>query len=112
MARTKAILFLLAALAVAPAYASEGCKLTLKPSTSGSFLNPTLQKVVVTLATSPSTDKPCLLIAGDELLQINDRIIPGSKAKEVMAYWTGLSKDLPRTFKVRRAGAVISVVIK
>jgi len=51
-------------------------------------------------------------LVDDELLQINERIIPGANAKQVMAYWKSLPKSTERIFKVRRAGSVISVVSK
>ena len=110
--RTKILVAVVAALGCASAFAAEGCKLSLKPTTSGFFLNPTLLKVVVVKATTNSSDKPCLLLVDDELLQINERIIPGANAKQVMAYWKSLPKSAERIFKVRRAGSVISVVSK
>ena len=96
------------ALLVVPAFSAQACQLSLKPQTSGFFLNPTLEKVVVANAVA-GPDKPCKLQVGDELLQVNDRVLPGAKAKEVMAYWKGLPKGSKSSFKVRRAGVVLMV---
>ncbi len=112
MIRRKARLAMIAAIAFTSAHAGTGCELTLKPTTSGFFLNPTLEKVTVLKATPGAPGKPCLLIADDELLQINDQVIPGRKAKEVMGYWKALPSGTARTFKVRRADSVVTVVIK
>lgn len=103
---------LLAGVMVGPAHASGSCQLALEPTTRGFFLNPTLEKVVVAKATPTTPGKPCVLQAGDELLQVNDRVIPGANAKQVMAYWKGLPADSSRTFKVRRAGSVLTLVAK
>ena len=110
--RRKVVLAVIAAMAFTSAHAGGGCELTLKPTTSGFFLSPTLEKVTVFKVTLGTPEQPCLLMANDELLQINDQIIPGHKAREVMGYWKALPKGTARIFKVRRAGAIISVVIK
>ena len=110
--RRKAFLAVIAAMAFTSAQAGGGCELTLKPTTSGFFLSPTLEKVTVLKVTPGAPEQPCLLMANDELLQINGQVIPGRKAKEVMGYWKALPKSTARIFKVRRAGSVISVVIK
>ncbi|HEV2539514.1 MAG TPA: PDZ domain-containing protein [Frateuria sp.] len=115
MIRSTALLVyatLLMGLVAGPAHASGNCKLALEPTTRGFFLNPTLEKVVVAKATPTTPGKPCVLQAGDELLQVNDQVISGANAKQVMAYWKGLPKDSERTFKVRRAGAILTLVAK
>ena len=109
MTGTKTIAALVLALVCGPSWAAGDCQLSLKPTTSGFFLNPTLNKVLVVKAVSKNPAKPCRLLANDELLQINERVIPGAKAKDVMAYWKGLPKGAQRTFKVRRAGTIVSV---
>ncbi len=110
MVVNKAVFAVALALACSPACADSGCQLSLKPSTSGFFLNPTIEKVLVVKATSKNPERPCRLLANDELLQINERVIPGAKAKDVMAYWHSLPKGTQRIFKVRRAGTVVSIV--
>lgn len=100
------------ALLACPFLASARCSISLKPETSGFFLSPTLDRVFVAKAVARDPNDPCPLKAGDEILQINDRVIPGAKAKDVMGYWKGLPKAAPQVFKVRRAGAVLSVVAK
>ena len=112
MSKTKMLVVLVALLASAPAFAADGCTFSLHPTTSGFFLNPTLQKVVVVKATSNLPDKPCTLFVNDELLQINAQVIPGASARAVMSYWKSIPKGTDRIFKVRRAGSVISVVSK
>ncbi len=110
VARTFLTLLLAVAL-MGSAFSAQACRLSLKPETSGFVLSPTLQKLVVEKAV-PSPDKPCGLVAGDELLQVNDRVIPGAKAKEVMAYWKGLPKGSTTTFKVLRDGVTLTVASK
>ncbi len=112
MIRIKIFVVIAAVLAYAPVFAADACKLSLRNTTSGFFLNPTLKKVVVAKASARSPEKPCLLLANDELLQINDRTIPGAKAKDLLAYWKSIPDGSERTFKVRRAGSVISIVSK
>ena len=109
--RMKSIAVVVALLAC-PVIASAKCSVSLKSETSGFFLSPTLQRVVVAKAVASDPGDPCVLRSGDEILQINDRTIPGAKAKDVMSYWKGLSKTAPQVFKVRRAGAVLSVTAK
>ena len=101
----------LAALLFLPALSAHACTLSLKPETSGFFLNPVLEKVVV-VKTAPSADSPCTLLVGDELLQVNDRVIPGAKAKEIMAYWRALPTGSTPIFKVRRGSEVLTVAGK
>ena len=112
MPRIKMLVAIVVALACFPAFAADACQLSLRNTTSGFFLNPTLKKVVVAKATARSPEKPCLLLANDELLQINERVIPGAKAKDLLAYWKSIPTGSERTFKVRRGGSVISVVSK
>jgi hypothetical protein len=111
VARNQLNFFLAAVLLVAAACPAHACKLALQSKTSGFFLSPTLEKVVVAKVT-PSPGKPCSLMAGDELLQVNDRAIPGAKAKDIMAYWKGLPEGSKPTFKVRRAGKVVTIASK
>ena len=87
------------------AQASSPCTLSLKPETSGFFLNPVVDKVVVAKATGTG----CKLLVNDEILQLNDQVIPGQRARTVMSYWKSLGKDVPRIFKVRRAGSILAV---
>jgi hypothetical protein len=96
-------------LAAGTAQAAGVCELALHPQTSGFFLNPVLEKVVVVTAKPASPGKPCALMADDELLQVNDQVIPGQRASKVMLYWKGLKDDAPRVFKVRRKGVVVDV---
>ena len=106
MRRSKELLMTSALLAYfGGAHASEPCTLALQPETSGFFLNPVLEKVIVAKATGAG----CLLMAKDEILQLNEQVIPGQRARTVMSYWKSLGKDSPRRFKVRRAGQVLTV---
>jgi hypothetical protein len=79
--------------------------LSLKPETSGFFLNPVLDRVIVAKATGAG----CKLLVDDEILQLNDQVIPGQRARTVMSYWKSLGKDVPRIFKVRRDGSILAV---
>ncbi len=96
-------------LLAAPALARGGCSLQLKPQTEGFFLNPTLVRVLVKEARPSAEGKTCALQANDEILKINDRVVPGTKAKALMAYWQGLGARDPKVFTVRRAGQVLQL---
>lgn len=111
-ARSAVILAIAALFCIGPAYAAGSCSLTLRPETSGFFLNPVLKKVVVAKAMPTAAGKGCPLMADDELLQVNDQVIPGQRASKVMGYWKALKADAPRVFKVRRAGTILSVDIR
>lgn len=102
-----ALLFLCAA-----AHASDGCQLTLKPETSGFFLNPVLDKVTVMKVSPQAPGAACALMANDEILQLNGQRVVGQRAKTVMAYWKSLKPGDPRNFKVKRAGVVLTVAVK
>lgn len=109
MDRRKLFIALIAGLICPAIHAGGVCELEIRPTTSGFFLNPTLEKVLVHKATPKDAEQPCAMVAGDELLQINEQVIPGRRAKEVMKYWKGLPKQSPRTFKVRREGEIITI---
>ncbi|MGY0559812.1 hypothetical protein ACW7G2_03700 [Luteimonas sp. A277] len=98
-------------MAAGSVHASTGCELRIRPETSGFFLSPTLDKVTVVEAKASGPDKPCLFMAGDELLRINDQVVPGRKAREVMKYWESLPTGAALDFSVRRNDEVISLVI-
>lgn len=107
----KSLCVAVALLAAGSAHASTGCELRLRPETSGFFLSPTLDKVTVVEAKDSSPDKPCLFMAGDELLRINDQVVPGRKAREVMKYWESLPAGTPLNFSIRRNNEVIPLMI-
>ncbi len=109
MTGRKVVLVLVAGLMCSAIHASERCKVKLEPTTSGFFLSPTLEKVLVHKVTPRVPGQTCVMMVGDELLEVNERVIPGSKAKEVMKYWKSLPEHSPVTFKVRREGSVIIV---
>jgi hypothetical protein len=110
--RSAIVLMLVALFFIGPAYAGGSCSLSLRPETSGFFLNPVLEKVVIAKAVPTAPGIGCPLMANDEILQVNDQVIPGQRANKVMGYWKALKADSPRVFKVRRAGAILSVDIR
>ena len=97
--------------AAGSAHASTGCELRLRPETSGFFLSPTLDKVTVMEARAASPDRPCLFLEGDELLRINEQVVPGSKARAVMKYWESIPTGTRLEFSVRRNDEVSPLVI-
>lgn len=107
----KGLLVAAGLLAAGSAHAGTVCELRLKPETSWFFLNPTLEKVTVVEATAVDVDRPCPFLAGDELLQINEQVVPGRRAREVMKYWESLSKGMRLDFSIRRDGEVMQLVI-
>ncbi len=109
--RTRGLIMVAGLLAAGSANAGTGCELRLRPETSGFFLNPTLEKVTVVEAAAVDPDRPCPFLAGDELPQINEQVVPGQKARQVMKYWESLSKGMRLDFSVRRDEQVISIII-
>lgn len=89
--------------------AQAGCAVGFAPKTSGFVLNPTLDQLTVTSVKPGSPADDCKLQVGDEILQVNERRIPGSRALSVMKYWKSLDKDLAITFRVKRRGEIITV---
>src|SRR5690554_6039716 len=110
--RLKGLSLAVALVAAGAAQASStGCNLRLKPETSGFFLNPMLDRVIVVEASPSNPDKPCPFLAGDELLRINDQDVPGHRARAVMKYWEALPKGTALEFSIRRNDEVIPLVI-
>lgn len=108
---SKAVLALAAALMAGSAHAGTRCELTLKPETSGFFMSPTIDSLTVVEAADLDPETPCMFLAGDELLQINEQVIPGRKAREVMKYWESVPEDATLNFSIRRDEQVIPIVI-
>ena len=104
-------LFLLICLALLPAAAmAAGCDIALKPSYRGFPLNPLVEKVVVSKVT-PKAGADCPVRAGDEILQVNSQRVPGERALKVLSYWRSLKKGVPRTYRLRRNGQLLTLTI-
>ena len=105
-------LFLLACLWLLPAVAmAADCDIALKPSYRGFPLNPTVEKVVVSKVTPKRGGTDCAVRAGDEILQVNSQRVPGERALKVLSYWRSLKKGVPRTYRLRRNGQVLTLTI-
>lgn len=95
-----------------PARADDSCAVGFKPDTSGFLLNPILDKLTV-ISVKPATPKDvCVLRIHDEILQVNQQPVPGARALAVMKYWKSLKDGAPITFRVRRAGSVLTLMTK
>ena len=104
-------LFLLICLALLPAVSmAAGCDIALKPSYRGFPLNPLVEKVVVSKVT-PKAGADCPVRAGDEILQVNSQRVPGERALKVLSYWRSLKKGVPRTYRLRRNGQLLTLTI-
>ena len=99
------------ALCSLPARAAS-CSVGFSPETSGFALNPILDRLTVASVKPATPSDTCQLKVDDEILQVNDREILGSRALSVMKYWKSLEKDAPVTFLVKRGGEVVTVVTK
>lgn len=73
-------------------------------------VNPTLDRLTVTSVEQVGPSDDCKLQVGDEILQVNDRKVPGSRALSLMKYWKALDKATPITFLVKRDGHIVAVV--
>ncbi len=89
---------------------AASCKVGFAPKTSGFVLNPTLDRLTVTSVEQVGPSDDCKLQVGDEILQVNDRKVPGSRALSLMKYWKALDKATPITFLVKRDGHIVAVV--
>lgn len=111
--KTPALAACLLTLLILPLASQAGnCKLDINPVTSGFFLNPTLDKLMVQSMTSVKPGFDCKLQKGDEIVQINTQLVRGQKARVVQAYWKGLKQDAPITFKVMRGGKPMTLMLE
>jgi C-terminal processing protease CtpA/Prc len=104
-----ALVGLLLVLCSLPAKAAS-CAVGFAPKTSGFVLNPILDRLTVTSVKPATAADDCKLQVGDEILQVNDRRVPGIRALSMMRYWISLDKDAAITFRVKRKGEVVTVV--
>ena len=112
---THAVAMVLAAclLAVtAPLQAAEACTFAVKPEMHGFALNPILGRVIVTAARASTAGDTCPLRLNDEIVQVNQQVIPGQRALAVMKYWKSIKDGTVATFKVRRGDAVLVLAFK
>lgn len=104
---------LLAAILALPGLAAAaGCELSIKPQMKGFYLNPTVVSVQVSKVAPPPPGGQCRLVAGDEILRINDRQVKGAKALGVMRYWKSLQATDPRVYTVLRGDEVLVVDVR
>lgn len=89
---------------------AASCAIGFAPKTGGFVLNPILDQLTVTSVKPASATDDCKLRVGDEILQVNERPILGSRALSVMKYWKSLKKDAAITFRVKRDGEIVIVV--
>ncbi len=99
--RRLASLALAAALLPAAALGAE-CNIDIKPHFRGLSLNPVVEKVVVTGVRPSRPGAYCPARIGDEILQVNQQVVPGQRAYRVLRFWRGLKKGVPRTYRIRR----------
>lgn len=103
-----ALCLLVAGLAAGPTAAAAdkaGTGLYLTGDRSGFFLNPTMDRVYVQKVDPDTPAARSGFLAGDEILEIESRVIPGQKAKELFAYWASVKVRKQVKFLIRRHGA-------
>ena len=61
------------------AAAAGGCEVSIKPEMKGFYLNPTVGRGHVSKVSPPPPGGQCRLVAGDEILRINDRQVIGGE---------------------------------
>lgn len=88
------------------------CAVAFTPKLSGFKLNPVLDKLTVTSVKPKTTLDTCILHPGDEILRVNEQQVVGSRALAVQRYWKSLKPGAPITFRVQRAGSVITLTSK
>ncbi len=103
--------FLLAATAV-PAHAAERAGFSLGSETSGSTFDPVLDRVTVTKVEPGSAAERAGVAVGDEVTDINDRHIPGMKARELQRWQEALAPADGLVLRVRRAGVELAIVVR
>ena len=94
------------------AAAAGGCDASIKPQMKGFYLSPTVVSVQVSKVAPPPPGGQCRLMAGDEILRINDRQVKGAKALGVMRYWKTLEPTDPRVYTVLRGGEVLVIDVR
>ena len=85
------------------------CDIALKSSYRGFPLNPLVAKVVIAKVTLKRPGAACPVRTGDEILQVNRQPVPGQRALKVLSYWRSLKKGVPRTYRIRRDGRVLTL---
>lgn len=94
------------------AHADNACAVGFQPDTSGFALNPKLDRLTVTSAKPTTPNDVCLLRVKDQILQVNEQLVPGARALTVMRYWKSLKEDAPIKFRVKRGDATITLITK
>ena len=95
-----------------PALAENSCAVGYKPQLSGFRLNPVLDKLVV-MSVKPTTPKDtCVLQLADEIMQVNQQRVPGSRALTVMKYWKAIPDGTAVTYRIKRANSIVTVLSK
>lgn len=87
----------------------DKCSVGLATKTSGFKLNPTLEKITVSKVVRGANAKPCKLQVGDEIVQINDRVVKGSKAISMLNYANGIKGKDGITYRVRRGTETLTI---
>ena len=94
-------------------HAENACGATgFEPTLSGFSLNPKLDKLTVTYAKPAKPGDVCPLQAKDEILQVNEQVVPGSRALAAMRYWKSIKEGSLITYKVKRNGTTLRLSAK
>ena len=89
------------------ASAESACNFGVEPKTSGFLLNPIVDKLTITRAKPSAPGKTCSMVVGDEILELNNHVIPGARGLKVKGYFDGVKDGETYTLKVKRGNSVV-----
>ena len=102
----------IAALLPLPSRAENSCATGFEPKTSGFALNPILDKLTVTSARPAKAGDVCPLQRHDEIIKVNQQVVPGTRALTVMRYWKSIKEGSLVTYAIKRNGTVLTLTAK
>ncbi|HET7844816.1 MAG TPA: PDZ domain-containing protein [Xanthomonadales bacterium] len=105
-------LFLFFLLFVASAAAGGRTGFSLASETSGSTFDPVLDRTTVSRVERGSLAERAGVAVGDEVTDINDRHIPGMKARELQRWSGSLEPEDGLVLRVVRDGVARTIVVR
>jgi hypothetical protein len=94
------------------AWAESACDFGVAPETSGFLLNPIIDKMTVTRAKPSAPGKTCSLMIGDQILELNQHAVPGTRALKVRGYFNEVKDGELYTLKVKRGDKIVLISTK
>ena len=106
---------LLVLLGISPnwAWADSACNIRVETEMSeSSRLNPIVGKLTITRAKPLAAGEICELIVGDQILEVNQHVVPGESALKVSKYFKEVKDGELITFKIKRGMDILVIRTK